>query len=99
MNNVAWLEARESEYRLRVHVQPRARRTEFAGVHGERIKIRIKSAPMDGAANEELRAYLAAEFNAPQTNVSITSGLKARDKTVVIRQPASLPDWASRSIT
>jgi uncharacterized protein (TIGR00251 family) len=81
-----------------VHSQPRARRTEIAGTHGERLKIRLKSAPMDGAANEELCAFLAAAFGVPRAQVSVVNGSKSRDKTVAIRDPASLPEWASREI-
>ncbi|TFG52140.1 MAG: hypothetical protein E4H37_06740, partial [Gemmatimonadales bacterium] len=35
---------------IRVHVQPRASRTEILGLHGDAIKIRLAAAPVDGAA-------------------------------------------------
>ncbi|MDH5805378.1 MAG: DUF167 family protein, partial [Gemmatimonadota bacterium] len=38
---------------LPIHVQPRASKTEVVGLHGEAVKIRIKSPPVDGAANAE----------------------------------------------
>jgi uncharacterized protein YggU (UPF0235/DUF167 family) len=52
---------------LEVHVQPGARRSEFAGQHGSRVKIR-----------------LAAHYRVPKRSVRIASGLKSRDKRVVI---------------
>ena len=69
---------------LDLHVQPGASRTEFAGRHGERIKIRIAARAVDGKANEALIEFLAAHFGVPRRNVRITAGLKSRQKRVVI---------------
>lgn len=69
---------------LELHVQPGAARSEFAGLHGERIKIRLQARAVDGKANEALVAFLAAHYKVPRRNVRIASGLKSRDKRVVI---------------
>ena len=45
--------------RLIVHVQPRAKRSEVVGRHGDAIKVRLAAPPVDGAANEELVRFLA----------------------------------------
>ena len=45
---------------LDLHVQPGASRTEFAGKHGERIKVRVQGRAVDGKANEALVEFLAA---------------------------------------
>ena len=69
---------------LELHVQPGAARTEFAGRHGERIKIRIRERAMDGKANDALIEFLAAHYRVPRRNVRILSGLKSRQKRVEI---------------
>lgn len=69
---------------LEVHVQPGARRSEFAGQHGERIKIRLAAPAMENRANEALVEFLAAHYRVPKRNVRIAAGLKSRDKRVVI---------------
>jgi uncharacterized protein (TIGR00251 family) len=69
---------------LEVHVQPGARRSEFAGQHGERIKIRLAAPAMENRANEALVEFLAAHYHVPKRNVRIAAGLKSRDKRVVI---------------
>jgi uncharacterized protein (TIGR00251 family) len=69
---------------LELHVQPGASRTEFAGKHGERLKIRIQARASDGKANDALIEFLAAHYGVPKRNVRIASGLKSRQKRVVI---------------
>lgn len=69
---------------LTIHVQPRARRTEVAGRHGDAIKIRLAAPPVDDAANEELVRFLAEALEVPRAAVSITRGGTARRKTVTV---------------
>jgi uncharacterized protein (TIGR00251 family) len=69
---------------LDLYVQPGASRTEFAGNHGDRIKVRVSGRAVDGKANEALIEFLAAHYGVPRRNVRIVSGLKSRQKRVQI---------------
>ena len=69
---------------LDLHVQPGASRSEFAGRHGERIKVRLAAPAVDGRANEALVGFLAAYFGVPRRNVRIAAGSRSRRKRVVI---------------
>ncbi|HSA91359.1 MAG TPA: DUF167 domain-containing protein [Burkholderiales bacterium] len=69
---------------LELHVQPGAARTEFAGKHGERLKVRLRARAVDGAANEALIEFLADHFGVPRRNVTIVSGTRSRAKRVSI---------------
>ncbi|HWM42633.1 MAG TPA: DUF167 domain-containing protein [Burkholderiales bacterium] len=69
---------------LELHVQPGASRTEFAGKHGDRIKVRVAARAVDGGANQALIEFLAGYYGVPRRNVRIASGLKSRQKRVVI---------------
>jgi uncharacterized protein (TIGR00251 family) len=69
---------------LDLHVQPGAARSEFAGKHGERIKVRLAARAIDGKANQALVAFLAEHFKVAKSHVRIVSGLKSRQKRVVI---------------
>jgi hypothetical protein len=71
--------------RLKVHVQPKARRTEIVGVHGDALKVRVKAPPMDGAANRALVEFLAEVLRIPQAGIRIAGGSSGRRKSVVIR--------------
>lgn len=65
-------------------MQPGAARSEFAGKHGERIKVRLAARAVDGRANEALIEFLAGHFNVAKRDVRIVAGLKSRQKRVVI---------------
>jgi uncharacterized protein (TIGR00251 family) len=69
---------------LELHVQPGASRTGFAGKHGERIKVRLAARAVDGKANEALIEFLAEHYDVPKRSVRIESGLRSRQKRVVI---------------
>jgi uncharacterized protein (TIGR00251 family) len=69
---------------LEVHVQPGAKRSEFAGQHGDRVKIRLAARAVDNKANEALVEFLAEHYGVPKRSVRIAAGLKSREKRVVI---------------
>lgn len=68
--------------RLLVRVQPRASRTELAGLHGDALRIRLAAPPVDGAANAELCRFLARSLGVPTRAVEIISGTTGRQKRV-----------------
>lgn len=78
------LETIEGGVRLHVRVQPRASRSELAGLHAGRVRIRLAAPPVDGEANEELERFLAGMLSVPRRAVSLTSGRSSRQKTLVI---------------
>ena len=68
--------------RLRLHIQPRAARTELGGRFGDALKVRLKSPPVDGAANEELVRFLAETLGVARSRVELVAGRSGRRKTV-----------------
>ena len=76
---------------LDCHLQPGAKRAEFAGQHGERLKIRISAPPVDGKANDALIRFLADAFAVSRQQVSLLSGQSSRQKRLRIQTPRQLP--------
>jgi uncharacterized protein len=70
--------------RFSVRVQPRASRTELAGLHGDALKIRLSAAPVDGAANDALIEFLSETFAVARRDVRIVAGETSRLKIVEI---------------
>jgi uncharacterized protein (TIGR00251 family) len=70
--------------RLSVYVQPRASKTEVAGMHGASIKIRIAAPPVDDAANAMLCEFVARKLGLPKRAVRIVAGASSRAKQLEI---------------
>ena len=69
---------------LELYVQPGARKSEFAGDHGGRLKVKLAAPPVDGKANAALIDFLAAHYRVPKRSVRIAAGLRSRLKRVEI---------------
>jgi len=69
---------------VRLHAQPRARRTELAGTHNGALKIKISAQPVDDAANRAIVDFFAALLDVPKSRIRIAAGLKSRNKTLLI---------------
>jgi uncharacterized protein (TIGR00251 family) len=78
---------------LNVHIQPRAGKDEVAGLHGDRLKIRIKAPPVDGKANRYLIEFLADVFGVAKNDVVLLAGETGRAKRFRIRAPKRWPAW------
>ena len=77
-----------------VRVVPRASKSEIVGELGGALKIKLKSPPVDGAANEELIKVLAKFFAVPKSAVEILRGQTSKSKQIKIvgGTMANLPD-------
>ncbi len=67
---------------LTVYVQPKASKTEFAGIHGDALKFRVAAPPVEGEANAALCRHVAKLFSIPQRAVSVCSGQTSRKKQI-----------------
>lgn len=81
-------------YRLKLHVVPGARKTAVAGLHGDRLKVKVAAPPEKGRANEELLAFLARALQVPRQAVHLNSGAGSRAKVVAVHDLS--PDLKSR---
>ena len=69
---------------LSVHVQPGAKRSESAGLHGEALKLRLAAPPVDGKANAALCALIAELAGVPRRDVELVAGETSRAKRLRI---------------
>ena len=91
-----WWRAGEGRALLTLHVQPGAKKTEIAGLHGEALKIRLAAPPVDGKANACLLAFLADRCGVSRAAVRLRSGDSSRRKVVELAGHFEASDLARR---
>lgn len=92
--------------RLRMRVQPRARRSAVVGLvaeadGGAALKVAVTAAPKDGKANAAVITLLAAELGLAKSALAVVAGAADRRKTLLIAgEPqallARLNDWLAK---
>ncbi|WP_420554821.1 DUF167 domain-containing protein [Neptuniibacter marinus] len=87
-----WYQWQSDNLLLNCHLQPKASKDEFYGLHGDSLKIRITAPPVDGKANAHLIKFLAKQFGVAKNAVSVIKGELARQKRVKIAQPKKIPE-------
>jgi uncharacterized protein len=65
---------------LDVSVSPNAKKTEIVGWHDGALRIRLAAPPVDGAANDALRKWLAQQLGLPQSQIELLRGASGRRK-------------------
>lgn len=73
------------ELLLRVHIQPKAVKSQVVGLYDGCLKIAIKAPPVDGKANSELIRFLASLCGVKKNQVEIKSGSTSRRKQIIFR--------------
>lgn len=76
--------AADGRITLTLHIQPGAKKTEFAGRHGDALKIRLAAPPVDGKANEALVRFVAETLGLAKSAVNLKSGQTSRRKVLEI---------------
>jgi uncharacterized protein (TIGR00251 family) len=81
----AWFrQAADRTITLTLHIQPGAKKTEFAGRHGDALKIRLAAPPVDGKANAALLKFVAETLRLPKSAVNLKSGQTSRRKVLEV---------------
>jgi hypothetical protein len=86
-----WFVANGDCITLSLHVQPGAKKSSLAGLHGDALKIRLAAPPIEGRANEALLKFIAALFRVPVRNVYLKQGEQSRHKRVEVHGSAIDP--------
>ena len=79
-----WLRPVPAGVELHLLVQPRASRDGIAGVQGDELKVRLAAPPVDGAANEACRVFLAKLCRLPKSRVTLVAGESSRHKRLLL---------------
>ncbi|MBO7482371.1 MAG: YggU family protein [Kiritimatiellae bacterium] len=81
---MSWFSETPEGVVLNVKAQPRSSRAGIDGLVGDAVKVRIRSAPVDGKANKELVETLADAFGLPKSRVVFKSGETSKTKRILL---------------
>jgi len=85
MSDCAWFRvAADGTITLTLHIQPGAKKSEFAGLHGDALKIRLAAPPVDGKANAALSEFVADRLGLARSAVRLKSGQTSRRKILEV---------------
>jgi uncharacterized protein len=84
MTSGGWVQETPDGVSLLVKVIPRAGVTRVAGTREGRLLVRLAAAPVDGAANDALIAFLSEMLEVPGRNIRLEAGARSRNKHLVI---------------
>ncbi len=70
--------------KIRVTVKPNSKQQKIEESADGTLKIRLKSPPVDGKANQELIKVLAKKYGVPKAQITIKSGLTSKNKIIEI---------------
>lgn len=69
---------------LNVRAQPRSSRPGLDSVIADAVKVRVKSAPVDGRANKEIIEVVADAFGLAKSRVAFKSGETSKTKRLML---------------
>ena len=79
---------------LRLKAQPSASKNEWCELYGEEaIKVRIKAPAVEGAANEELRKFIAKSFKLSKSDILFKTGQHSKFKIVTFPLTQTVKEW------
>ncbi len=87
-----WYRLQGEQLTLTLHIQPGAKRSEIAGLHGEALKIRLAAPPIDGRANDALLKFIAQLFEVPLRQVELKQGGQSRHKVILVQGSKIAPE-------
>jgi len=79
-----FVKLQDDSLEIHVFVQPRSSMNKVVGVIDNRLKIKLKAPPVDGAANKMCIQFLAKLLHVPKSHIEILSGQSSRQKKIRI---------------
>ena len=86
-----WFRWHDADLILNIKIQANTNRSEFAGLYGEFLRVRIHAPAVEGQANDELLAFMSRSFVTNKSRISIERGLLSKIKSGRIQVPGQLP--------
>jgi uncharacterized protein (TIGR00251 family) len=96
-----WYRYNNENLILTLYIQPGAKSSAVVGLHGDALKIKLASPPIEGRANTALLQFVAAQFGIPVRQIKLLRGEKSRHKTLELIGCTTNPEtvWQQKGIS
>lgn len=88
--------AKQGGWHLVVWAQPGAKKTEFAGVQDDCLRVRLAAPAVENKANKTLVSLIAERLELKKAQVVLATGESGRRKRLYIESDSE-PDWTRLS--
>lgn len=87
----SWIQKKDNNSLIKIYVLPNSSKNEFVGEYGNpvRLKLKVKAAAVDGAANKELIKFISKSLRIPKNEIDIFNGLTSRNKDLLVKLEAT----------
>ncbi len=85
MQHSNWSQVTAEGVLLHLWIKSGAKHSAIAGVHAGRLKVTVGAPAIDSRANQCLVHFIADVCGLAKNQVTLVSGLKAKQKTVLVR--------------
>ena len=75
-------EIKDNSIRINLLIVPKSSKNQIAGIINNKLKIKIKSPPVEGAANKELIKFFSKFLKISKSSISIISGEHSKNKII-----------------
>lgn len=82
---MSWFCEKNNNLTINIYVIPRSSESKIVGIYNDSLKIKLKSPPIDNAANKELVRFLAERLKISKRNVEIVKGHTQKRKVVWVK--------------
>lgn len=69
---------------LSIHVVTGSKTNNIVGIFGKKLKVKVKSPPVDNRANEEIVNFFASCFDLSRSNIQIVKGTRSKSKVIFL---------------
>ena len=83
-NTLSFLKISAEGIYLKLYVSPSSKVSEVVGIHGDSLKFRVSSPPVDGRANKEICKFFSTLLDISLTRFTIVAGKSSKNKRFFI---------------
>jgi len=88
-----WYDMQKEYIDLFISTRLASSKNEIVGIFNDTLKIKVKAAAVEGAANKELVKFISKQFKVPKSEILFVSGETSKCKRIRLPRSKLLESW------